>query len=175
MHTSRSGLNKSEEAVAPKLDQLRDDASVYSRRQRSNSTSSVLNVVPSPTTADYLRNRTRENFNVVARDRCEDFELSQILYDDMAYRQLRKDSDAYRLSQMKAMAGSVNSLNSQIVTPLTSIATLPIGYEQNRVCSSNSSNYSNVKTVKMIKQRDATNKTYRQNLINGYSSNSRDR
>ena len=73
-------LTAAESLLSPKFDQFRDDASAYNRRQRSNSMSSLYHqanaasnsgnivhnlVVPSPTTADYLRNRTRENFNVI--------------------------------------------------------------------------------------------------------------
>ncbi len=94
----------------------------------------------------------------------EDFEQSQILYDDMAYRQLRKDSDAYKLAQMKTfpVCGGFN-------TPSTIIATLLAGYE--RISSTYSWNYSYVKTVKWIKQKDTTNKNYRQSLINNNNDN----
>ena len=165
--------------------------SFSSKRQRSNSMSSLNKddkgnsglyvsniVVPSPTTADYLRNRTRENFNVIMNPSkssgksihalpCQDFELSQILYDDMAYRQLRKDSDAYKLSQMKSMTNNYKHVMNTATTPLTNITTLPMSYN-GHYNNENSSSY-NVKTVKMLKQRDACNKTYRQsfNVNNG--------
>lgn len=171
----------------------RDDASIYSKRQRSNSMSSVSQqqqqtrdsfiqnlIVPSPTTADYLRNRTRKNFNVTGHrtnnQAPEDFELSQILYDDMAYRQLRKDSDAYKLSQMKAMPNNYHAAYNRL-TPLTNITTLPLGHNccdsgfNNGCGNGTGSNYSNVKTVRMLKQRDATNKTYKQSLINSSHMN----
>ena len=57
---------------------------------------------PSPTTADYLRTRTKKRtatslYNVVVKS-AQDAELRQILYDDMAYRKLRKDMDIVKLS-----------------------------------------------------------------------------
>lgn len=148
------------------------------KRQRSNSLSNLKTdnglymnniAVPSPTTADYLRNRTRENFNVIMNPckslgqnihtlPCENFQLSQILYDDMAYRQLRKDSDAYKLSQMKSMSNNYKNAINSATTPLTNITTLPLNYINQHEQISNT----NVKTVKMIKQRDACNKTYKQ-------------
>jgi hypothetical protein len=152
-HSSQSYLNKSPinfennyypssnfsaKSYQPNI--ARDDASVLNSRKRSNSMTSLSNnnyynteaivnplILPSPTSADYLRNRTRESalFNVVMNPTktTSDFELSQILYDDMAYRQLRKDTDAYKLSHIKS------NTSTPSVTPtfskLTSITTLP--------------------------------------------------
>ncbi len=128
-------------------DILRDDASVLNMRKRSNSLSSLHScmtntqletpnvnslILPSPTSADYLRNRIRETalFNVVMNPtkNTNDVELSQILYDDMAYRQLRKDSDAFKLAQIKSAAN--NNVNSGLLptTPIVNIATLPLNY-----------------------------------------------
>jgi hypothetical protein len=115
----------------------RDDASVLNSRKRSNSMTSLSNnnycnaeavvnplILPSPTSADYLRNRTRESalINVVMNPAktTSDFELSQILYDDMAYRQLRKDSDACKLSHVKSTPSATPTFSK-----LTSITTLP--------------------------------------------------
>ena len=115
----------------------RDDASVLNSRKRSNSMTSLSNnnyynaeavvnplILPSPTSADYLRNRTRESalLNVVMNPAktTSDFELSQILYDDMAYRQLRKDSDACKLSHVKSTPSATPTFSK-----LTSITTLP--------------------------------------------------
>lgn len=182
----------------------RDDASVINtNRKRSNSLTSLNNnadtissqllILPSPTSADYLRNRTRESalINVVMNPAktSTDFEISQILYDDMAYRQLRKDSDACKLTQLKSNSGNLLPNN------FVNITTLPMGYASS--ASSKSPNYndyyqntfnanrsndpgvetrksyindmaagsnSNVKTVKMIKQKDASNKNLRQNI-----------
>ena len=72
--------------------------------QRQRRTASVNNlqaseqilIMPSPTSADYLRNRTRECAAMNPQHLQKQPEISQILYDDMAYRQLRKDSDAIR-------------------------------------------------------------------------------
>ena len=98
-------------------------------------------ILPSPTSADYLRNRTRENalINVVMKPTRtpNDFEISQILYDDMAYRQLRKDAEAHKIAQIKAV-----NLLPPPSSPSTNIATLP----PNAASPSN-------KTVKMIKQQ----------------------
>jgi hypothetical protein len=134
----------------PEPDITRDDASVLNTRKRSNSLSSLHSccvtnnnsthsdqttpvhnplILPSPTSADYLRNRIRETnlFNVVMNPTksTTDVELSQILYDDMAYRQLRKDSDAYKLAQIKS-AVNHNSITQQPSTPVINIATLPV-------------------------------------------------
>lgn len=183
-YKSAYNLNQIPADNLPQLNTHRDDASVFNRRQRSNSMSSLYQndsfiqnlVVPSPTTADYLRNRTRENFNIVQNPctmnkgpKSDEFELSQILYDDMAYRQLRKDSDAFKLSQMKSILNSCNS------NTLTNITTLPssastCSITHNNETSSNISNYSSVKTIKKIKQKDASNKTYKQSLINATNS-----
>lgn len=175
-------------------DIARDDASVWNKtRKRSNSMSSLhhsqnLNqqsaaepmnpmlILPSPTTADYLRNRTRESalINVVMNPvkTPKDMETSQILYDDMAYRQLRKDSEAHKIAQLKAV-------NSQYIPNLVNITTLPVNnatrtqanvYNEmssfggdpnqrriNNTVDPNAASNS-MKTVKMIKQKDATNK-----------------
>ncbi|CAF0724403.1 unnamed protein product [Brachionus calyciflorus] len=164
-----------EDDLSPKTNQTlkrptnldKDDASVFNNlRKRSNSMSNLSNndvILPSPTTADYLRNRTRESalINVVMKPAktSTDFEISQILYDDMAYRQLRKDSEAHKLSQIKA---------NQNIMPnnLTNITTLPISYvpKRNSVGEFYQSS-GNVRTVKMIKQKDATNKNYKQNNL----------
>lgn len=156
-------------------DLYRDDASVLNTsRKRSNSLSSLHHqnqqyqyyqdfhvppqpnretaaghiILPSPTSADYLRNRTRESalINVVMKPTRtpNDFEISQILYDDMAYRQLRKDAEAHKIAQIKA----VNLLPTP-PSPSVNIATLPPNV------SSSSSSPSN-KTVKMIKQQRDT-------------------
>jgi hypothetical protein len=49
---------------------------------------------PSPTTADYLRTRIKKRatslYSIVVKS-AQDEELIQVLYDDMAYRNLRKD------------------------------------------------------------------------------------
>ena len=50
---------------------------------------------PNPTSADYLRTRIREDSLTTVKT-LSDVELSQILFDDMAYRKLRKDSDFVR-------------------------------------------------------------------------------
>ena len=105
-------------------------------RKRSNSTTSMagdsmLNqlILPSPTSADYLRNKTRESalINVIMNPErtTSDFELNQILYDDMAFRQLRKDSEAHKLSQINATS---QIAPSRIPSPLTNITTLPVNY-----------------------------------------------
>ena len=51
---------------------------------------------PSPTTADYLRTRLKKRatslYNIVVKS-AQDEELVQVLYDDMAYRNLRKDTN----------------------------------------------------------------------------------
>ena len=187
----------------------RDDASVLNNnRKRSNSMTSISNealinplILPSPTSADYLRNRTRENalINVYMNPvkTSSDFEISQILYDDMAYRQLRKDSDACKLSQIKTSTcntpvSSTTPTPQQIYFPskLTGITTLPIHkninyseyYHQtftaqqqqqanesfNSVASNTSSN---IKTVKMVKQKDATNKNLKQKDALAHSAN----
>ena len=120
----------------------RDDASILNMRKRSNSMSSLSCansqlevagnplILPSPTSADYLRNRIRETnlFNVVMNPTksTNDVELSQILYDDMAYRNLRKDSDASKLAQIKSAANNLN--NQTPSTPIVNIATLPLNY-----------------------------------------------
>ena len=150
----------------------RDDASVLNTsRRRSNSMSNLNNdaqsnssilILPSPTTADYLRNRTRESamLNVVMKPAktTTDFEISQILYDDMAYRQLRKDSDAYKLSQMK-------SNKQHIPQNLVNITSLPVSYAPGKNVNNDYYQSSNsVRTIKMIKQKDASNKSLKQNV-----------
>lgn len=90
-------------------------------------------ILPSPTCADYLRNRIRETalYNVVMKPskNTTDVELSQILYDDMAYRQLRKDSDACKIAQIKSVASNMASGGSiPPSTPVLNIATLPLNY-----------------------------------------------
>ena len=146
----------------------RDDASILNiERKRSSSMSNLNNdtgnflILPSPTSADYLRNKTRESalINVVMKPAktVSDIETSQILYDDMAYRQLRKDTDAFKLSQIK-------SNRQNLPNNLTNITSLPISYAPGRNSTSDYYQNSNsARTVKMIKQKDASNKTYRQN------------
>lgn len=170
-------------------DLYRDDASILNTyRRRSNSLSSLHHqhyqysampdfhyppqhaataavaapqvILPSPTTADYLRNRTRETalINVVMKptQTPNDVEISQILYDDLAYRQLRKDSEAQKFAHIKA----VNSLSSAANMPnLVNITTLPIHAQRPTGYDSPGVN----KTVKMIKQKDAINKRYSNN------------
>lgn len=199
-HTSRAYLNVREP------DLYRDDASILNtNRKRSNSLSSLHNpdyhtqsninnnnnsllILPSPTSADYLRNRTRENalINVVMNPTRtpNDFEISQILYDDMAYRQLRKDSEAHKIAQIKA----VNNLN---MPNLVNITTLPIHLQaNNRPGGANYLDYykneiaydprprmgqesaaNSVKTVKMIKQKDASSKNMKYGNNNSANSN----
>lgn len=162
----------------------RDDASVLNtNRKRSNSMSSLNNpdtingsssannpllILPSPTSADYLRNRTRESalLNVVMNPvrTSSDFEIGQILYDDMAYRQLRKDSDAFKLGQLK----QANNNNS-IPINLVNITTVPASYYQ----SSNPLSTNSVKTVKMLKQKDRNLKSKVNSASNLYESANR--
>ncbi|RNA03011.1 hypothetical protein BpHYR1_014592 [Brachionus plicatilis] len=146
----------------------RDDASVLNmQRKRSSSMSNLssemanLLILPSPTSADYLRNKTRESALVhVAMKPAKtinDIETSQILYDDMAYRQLRKDTDAFKLSQLK-------SNGQNLAKNLTNITSLPISYAPGRNSTGDYYQSSNsARTIRMIKQKDASNKTLRQN------------
>lgn len=72
-------------------------------------------ILPSPTIADYLRDRTRESAIQNERQPPEP-ELSQILYDDMAYRQLRKDSEVIKPIVIKPQPFlSQNTPNSKTV------------------------------------------------------------
>jgi hypothetical protein len=131
----------------------RDDASVLNiNRKRSNSMTSINNeavvnplILPSPTSADYLRNRTRENalINVYMNPvkTTSDFEISQILYDDMAYRQLRKDSDACKLSQIKSNTSTPTSQLVYFPSKLTNITTLPHHQQQPHLKNVNYSDY----------------------------------
>ena len=145
---------------------MRDDASLYNIRKRSNSctslnhdTSNPLLILPSPTCADYLRNKTRESalINVVMNPikTSTDYELSQILYDDMAFRQLRKDSEAHKLSQIKTSAAGVpppynlikkNIKKNYIIPPaenMINITTLPGNINYNSTLDSSNFDYFN--------------------------------
>jgi hypothetical protein len=122
----------------------------HTQNQSSHNSSKLI--LPSPTCADYLRNKTRESalINVVTRPTAvlrgggggggaslnETAELNQILYDDMAYRQLRKDSDVYKIAQYRPPSSLLTSsgsspLQQQLLSNyydpsgLTSITTLP--------------------------------------------------
>lgn len=136
----------------------------------SGNGTSPLVILPSPTSADYLRNRTRESalINVVmkpTRTRTHnDVEISQILYDDMAYRQLRKDAEAHKIAQIKA----VNNISAANMPNLVNITTLPIHAQQQRSSGYESPAGVN-KTVKMIKQKDAINKRFSNNNSSIYA------
>ena len=184
----------------------RDDASFLNQfRRRSNSLSTISNlsllekqqqsdslinplILPSPTTADYLRNKTRENalYNHVL---CTpDYELSQILYDDMAYRQLRKDSEAHKLSQLKNSAARVNNVYGNNIKhigsmkQLTTEQQMKIHHQHQQQQQSmnvsldnlirnnlNENNTTSTKKIKMIKQKD---RFLKQNISNnGFSIN----
>ena len=162
--------------------------------KRSNSVSSLpfskypndilpnqLIILPSPTSADYLRNRTRENalYDVVGKNP-PDTELSQILYDDMAYRQLRKDTDVVKpLLNKQTVSFSATNLtgdrnknkNTSSYDHIDNFAS-NLDYSQNNNFSNPVNNYSNnnnnyVKTVKMVKQKDAT-KSFKRDSSNIY-------
>lgn len=128
----------------------------------SSSSSTPQVILPSPTSADYLRNRTRESalINVVMKPTHtpNDFEISQILYDDMAYRQLRKDAEAAKMAQIKAV-NSLNATLNNMPTNMINITTLPI-HAQRSTTSGYDSPAGVNKTVKMIKQKDAINKRF---------------
>lgn len=173
-------------------DLYRDDASILNTyRRRSNSLSSLHHqhhyqysampdfhyppqnavpsstpqvILPSPTTADYLRNRTRESalINVVMKPTRtpDDSEISRILYDDMAYRQLRKDSEAHKFALIKAVNSSANMPNLVNITTLPIHSQRPSGYESPVGVN---------KTVKMIKQKDAINKRFSNSNTSNYT------
>jgi hypothetical protein len=140
-------------------------------------------ILPSPTSADYLRNRTRENalYEVVAKNP-PDTELSQILYDDMAYRQLRKDTDVVKppLNKQTVSFSATNltgdrnkNKNASNYDQFDNFASKS-DYSNNNNFSNPVNNYSNnnnnnnfVKTVKMVKQKDAT-KSFKRDSSNTY-------
>jgi hypothetical protein len=72
-----------------------------------------LLIVPSPTCADYLRNRTRNESERQSHVNNKKSEIGQILYDDMAYRQLRKDKTPVNRST------STNSIDNEISSNTT--------------------------------------------------------
>jgi hypothetical protein len=188
-----SSLNKSISSINRHSSSFVSDYDTL--RKRSNSMSSLnpnesfINplILPSPTCADYLRNKTRENalINVVmnpSRTTHNDVELSQILYDDMAFRQLRKDSEASKLAQIKSTVKTSNMMtmsrpstrlhqahnqtfSSQMPTYYTQqtksyfdLSTTTYGHANMTSCTTSSSstttNTTNNKTVKMLKQKD---------------------
>ena len=145
-----------------------------------------LRILPSPTSADYLRNRTRENalYDVVVKNP-PDTELSQILYDDMAYRQLRKDTDVVKpsLNKQNISFSSINlstdrskNKNASSYDQFDNFALKSdySSYNNNNNFSNPVNNYLNnngnsVKTVKMVKQKDAT-KGFKRDPSNVYLS-----
>lgn len=92
---------------------------------RSTSLNNMNTVIlPSPTSADYLRNNTRQSVAIKKQppQRQKVDELNQILYDDMAYRQLRKDQ--IRPSSTIYPSQQTSQFNNYFPN-LTNISSLP--------------------------------------------------
>jgi hypothetical protein len=146
-------------------------------------------IVPSPTSADYLRNKTRQEISGGNRVQMKPIkpsstfinndllEMNQILYDDMAYRQLRKDTsnNSYTNSSSKKVQAQYRPPLMNFPSNLTNITTLPSNNNNNDSSISSSLSFSNTnnslmntKTIRALKQ----SKAFKSNLGNYNNNNS---